>query len=252
MPLLIIAGMPTALMSRNRNYIPYIDDWDIYMIPSRDKKKPDLRSCWKKVLKEASKVTEGSHVFAYHHREDEYPKFNHMMKDRHRLLWMTRKSLKFFGSTKYTEMIKQYLNFERQWRDMLRPRGFDAPGLLPECSFSPKRYDDMWSRIRSIHLNKDDMERVFALIRRFRQTHYNNGYWVDSRGLQFTVASEFHGSNPPYGSFKFTFKLPEGFHYDVRGTSPNRDFTIRDVQGQYHRFHKYTNVDCHGSIRGGR
>ena len=124
-------------------------------------------------------------------------------------------------------------------------------GLLPESSFSPKRYNDMWSRMRSVHLNKDNLERVFMIMRGFRETHYGSGRWKDSRGLQFKVAPERHGSNPQYGDFKFSYRLPEGFHYDVSGATANRGFTIEDAAGQSHQFHSYTNIDVHGSIRGG-
>ena len=252
MPLLIIAGIPTSVTKRNRSYRPQVDDWNIQLIPSRDNKRPDLQSCWPEVLAKASGDVQGAHVFAYHYREDEYPEFNSRMHDRHRLVWMARDTLGYYGSDMYTEMIEQYLDFECRWRDMLRPRGVDAAGLLPESSFSPKKYKDMWSRMRSVHLDKDNLERVFMIIRGFRDTHYGSGRWEDNRGLQFKAAPARHGSNPRYGNFKFTFRLPEGFHYDVSGNTADRSFTIEDAEGRSHQFHSYTNIDFHGSIRGGR
>ena len=251
MPLLIIAGMPTSVTNRNGDYMPRMDDWNIQLIPSRDRRRPDLQSCWTKVLTKASGDIQGAHVFAYHYREDEYPKFNNGMHDRHRLVWMAPDTLGYYGSELYTEVIKKHVEFECRWRDMLRPRGVDAPGLLPESSFSPKRCEDMWSRIRSVHLNKDDLERVFKIMRHFRETHYGSGRWEDNRGLQFKAAPERHGSNPRYGNFKFTYRLPEGFHYNVSGNTANRGFTIEDAEGQSHQFDSYTNIDFHGSIRGG-
>ena len=251
MPLLIIAGMHSSVTNRNRGYVPQVGDWTVSLVPSRDNRKPDLQSCWTEVLQEASKAAEGAHIFAYHHREDEYPEFNSRMHDSHRLVWMERDTLGYYGSDKYTQMIKNHLNFERTWRDKLRPRGVDAPGILPERSFSPKRCKDMWSRMRSVTLNKDCLERILTLVQQFRETHYGKGLWEDDKGLQFKVTSDRHGSNPPYGRFKFTYKLPEGFHYDVRGKVGNRGFTIVDAEGQSHRFGNYTNIDPHGSIRGG-
>ena len=251
MPLLIIAGVPASLMRRNRSYAPEVDDWDVLLVPSRSSRKADLKSCWHDVLETASGYSQGSHVFAYHNREDEYPSFNKVMHDRHRLIWMERNTLNVFGSCLYTEMIEEHLAIERLWRDKLRPRGVDAPGLLPESSFSPKSCEDMWARIRSVHLNKDDIDRVYLLTRHFRKSHYGKGAWEDSRGLRFRAAAARHGSRPPYGMYKFTYQLPEGFHYDVRSNAANRDFTINDVEGKLHRFQAYTNIDCHGSVRGG-
>ena len=231
--------------------MPVVEDWQVHLVISRDKRKPDLRSCWTEVLEKASGEHQGTHIFAYHHREDEYPTFNSEMRDRHRLVWMTRDTLNDYGSDAYTQMIENHLDFERKWRNELRPQGVDAAGILPEKSFSPKKYKDMWSRMRSVRLNKDDVERVSTLVRGFRETHYFKGRWEDSRGLRFKVATDRHGLNPPCGSFKFTFQLPDGFHYDVSGESARRGFTIEDSEGQLRQFRHYTNIDPHGSIRGG-
>lgn len=252
MPLLIVAGMHASVTNRNRGYVPQVADWKVRLVPSRDKKKPDLRSCWTEVLAEASEYAGGSHVFAYHHREDEYPEFNSRMHDRHRLVWMERDTLWYYGSDQYTQMIKDHLAFECTWRDKLRPGGVDAPGLLPEKSFSPKKCKDMWSRMRSVQLNKDNLERILTLVKHFREIHYNKGRWEDNKGLQFKVASDRHGLHPPCGRFKFTYQLPEGFHYDVRGKDGNRGFSITNSKGQLLRFASYTNIDSHGSVRSGR
>ena len=252
MPLLIIAGMPTSVTNRNKNYTLHVDNWNIQLIPSRDSKKPDLKSCWSEVLAKASEDTQGTHVFAYHSREYEYPRFNSEMRNRHRLVWMAPDTLKHFGSDMYTEWIERLLDFECEWRDMLRPRGVDAPGLLPESSFSPKRHGDMWTRMRSVCLNKDDLCRVSMLSRGFREAHYSKGRWEDKRGLHFRVASDRHGADPPYGHIKFTYRLPEGFHFDVRGNTTKRGFTVKNAKGHSCQFRKYTNIDVHGSIRGGQ
>ena len=251
MPLVIIAGVHASVTNRNRGYVPRVGDWNIQMVPSRDRKKPNLHSCWTEVLAEASKDTDGAHVFAYHHREDEYPDFNSGMHDRHRLVWMARDTLEYYGSEKYTKMIENHLDFERRWRDKLRPQGVDAAGILPESSFSPRKCADMWSRMRSVCLNNDNLERVFDLVRHFRKIHYGSGQWEDDRGLRFKTDSARHGSNPPYGRFKFTYLLPEGFHYDVKKEMGNRSFRVDDAEGQSSQFRSYTNIDPHGSIRGG-
>ncbi len=251
MPTLIIAGVPRSVIQRNKGYTPQVDEWSVELIGSRDKRNPDLRSCWKDVMSIAAKSENGAHIFAYHHREDEYPIFNRKMHDRHRLVWMERNTLKCFGADIYSAMIRKHITFESAWRERLRPQSIDAPSLLPEMSFSPKKYKDMWIRIRSVHLGKDDIERIYKIIRDFRATHYNKGRWEDATGLQFKVAPERHGSFPSYGNFKFTYRLPDGFHYNVQNSRPNRRFDIKSAEGNSCKFRKYTNVDCHGSIRGG-
>ena len=210
-----------------------------------------MHSCWTEVLSAAAAEASGAHIFAYHYRERDYPQFNADMHDRFRLVWMERETLNHFGSVQYSAILQDFVDFEHQWREKLRPQSVSAPSLLPETSFSPISSPDMWERIRSIHLKKDDIDRVVKLTAHFRETHYQKGYWRDDKGLQFERAPESHGSFPPYGRIKFSFHVPEGFHYNVQNSRRNRGFTIRDAEGQVKRFNSYTNIDCHGSIRGG-
>ena len=200
----------------------------------------------------ANDYEHGTHIFAYHFHEKKYRDFNRAMRDRHRLIWMKKYTLNEFGSDKYSAMIQEQVDFESQWCEKLRPRSVSDSSLLPETSFSPKTCKDMWSRIRSIHLDKkDDLNVVYKLILHFRETHYNKGCWEDANGIQFRAAPERHGLFPKYGNIKFTYRLPDGFHYNVQSARTNRKFYINDSQGKSHGFHKNTNIDCFGSIRGG-
>lgn len=251
MPLLVIAGIPGAVIKRNRGYVPQLDNWDVTIIASRDNRNADLMSCWRSVLSRADQSQHGAHIFAYHKREDEYPGFRRNMHDRHRLVWMERRTIGDFGTVKFSDMLRQHIQFESEWRYKLRPQGVDDASLLPEVSFIAKSCENMWTRIRSVRLNRDSLDRIGVLVREFRKTHYRRGYWEDSRGIQFRAASERHGSYGPHGRFKFTYGLPEGFHYNVRNSRAKEGFIVTDFRGRRHKFGKYTNIDCHGSIRGG-
>ena len=222
------------------------------MIASKSRKMPDLHSCWNDVLSMADDDESGAHIFAYHLRENEHRYFNQEMRNRHRLVWMDRATLRNFGSERYTETLEKHVEFESQWRNKIRPRNTSAAPLLPETSFVPKSRRDMWRRIRAVCLNNDDLGRVKGLIDDFRQIHYKRGgYWEDDRGIQFKVDPGRHGSFPPYGRFKFTFCVPEGFHYDVGNSRQNRGFSVNNAEGVICQFDRYTNIDCHGSVRGG-
>ena len=251
MPLLIIAGVPSSYLKRNKGYAPQFDRWSVKLIGSRSPSSPDLHSCWKNVLSLAAGEASGAHIFAYHNRESDYPRFNAEMRDRYRMVWMERETLNHFGSDRYSAILQCLIDFEFQWRKKLKPQGADAPSLLPETSFSPKRCPDMWKRIRLVNLKRDNLDRVAKLVSHFRDIHYRRGCWEDENGIQFRVAPERHGSFPSYGRIKFSFQVPEGFHYDVRNSRRNRGFTITDAEGQIKLFSRYTNIDCHGSIRGG-
>ena len=251
MPLLIIAGITRSIVQRNPGYTPKVDGWNVELIGSLDKRRPDLHTCWRDALSAAEKDEQGAHIFAYHYREDEYRFFNRQMRDSHRLVWMDKDTLNSFGSDLYLSKIQGHIDFEVQWREKLRPQSTSAPSLLPESSFSPKRYEDLWERIRTARFGRDDLQRIHMRVRAFRRTHYHRGHWEDDRGLHFKAAPERHGSCPIHGSTKFTYRLPEGFHYNVQNSRHNRRFSVRNSEGIWRSFTRYTNIDCHGHIRGG-
>jgi len=249
-PIFVIAGIPSPVFNRNKGYKIEIEDWVIESIPSRAPKQGNLGTCWDEVMEFARRnMADGVHIVAFHPKQSDHSIFARRLKDQYRMVWVDEETIRMYGTKAFTTVIERLIHFEEKWRAELKPQGLSDPHLLPEPSFKPLNCETLWGRIRNIHVESGDLEKVVTLKAEFRKNHYHRGYWRDARDLCFQVAPERHGGF--FETSKFTFVVPVGFHYnvnDVRG----RRFTVNDWTGTPHKFRDYTNVDCHGGIRGGR
>ena len=250
MPLLIIAGIPQGVVRRNKGFRLSFPGWTIRFEHARSHG-PDLRTCWDQVLATADASSEdGTHILAYHQPESERPGFARDVNSRHRLVWHSKEEVGLYGSDTYADLVSRIIGFELDWRERVRPQNTASPLILPEPTFTPKRgLEQLWERARALTMNHDRLDHVQTLAREFRNKHYRNGVWRDRRELIFSVGTG-HGRAERRNRWKFTMLVPESFHYDVKH-SRGTGVVIRDANLQTHRFHRYTNVDCHGYCRGG-
>ena len=72
------------------------------------------------------------------------------------------------------------------------------------------------------------------------------------RRLQFDRGPQ-HGEHdlPSWRRQKLGFLLSNGFHFDVKHDA-GASFQLPDQDGEQHKYSRYTNVDPHGFLRGGR
>lgn len=253
MPLLVLAGVPLPVYRRTKSFKLIIGGWDTIVVRSEDKR-ADLKTCWNKVINAADNADEeGVHIFAYHFRESEHNEFNETIYNRHRLVWLERSTLQIYGTQEFTAMIAAMIQFEIKWRSQLRPKDVRSVLVLPETSFLPhSEYEEAWKRSQHVYAGKDDISTITRLLERFLGAHYRNGVWVDRNDLIFAPGGARHGNANRAMRWKFTFLTPEAFHYDVRHNRKTPGFKIKNHEHYTHDFHEYTNVSCHGYIRGGR
>ena len=254
MPLLIVAGVSQPLVIRNKAFRVQVPGWDVHLIHSRSNKS-DLWTCWEDVLHDADTAHEtGVHIFAFHYVEDERRDFDQIIYARHRLTWLDRETLQLYGQPAFTNTLKDLVCFEEDWRGKVRPQDYNSPLILPEHTFTPAvEYQDIWSRTQRVRVGRDDLDGLAGLIKRFKNHHYSSGVWHDTRGLLFDSGGARHGLHiDPGKRWKFTYMVPSAFHYDVKHSRAEQSFRILDYVGVEYRFDVYTNVDCHGYIRGGQ
>ena len=251
-PLALVAGIPLGLYRRARGK-PSHPAWSIEVIPGQDEKRADLGRIWKRVMNLADDSSaDGIHFFLSHHRESEYPRFEREISRTYRVLWIPREVTNCFGTSGFVDWMKSALEFEEKWRMSIRPT-VDSPLLLPETGFSAQgSVTDMWRRVHSVCQDRDTLDAVQKVIARFRNRHREGSGWLDVRSLKFSRGAAHGGYHlPKRRRRKFTFDLPEGFHFDVRH-SDGFPFRIEDAVGTSMEFKEYTNVDPHGHVRGGR
>lgn len=250
-PAAIIAGI-SAERYRRAGRPPAYEGWVIKVLPGGNSKHDDLARIWKQTLSEADRTNEaGVHLFLAHHRGSDYPRFNKYLRDRcYRAVWLSPEISRQYGTETFWKEISNLLKFEDAWREEIRPN-VDSPLNLPEISFSAHpSVKDLWRRVSSIGRSRDSLEAVRHVIGRFRQQHRGTDGWRDVEQLIFDRGAA-HGDHnlEPWRRNKFTARLPDGFHFDVRHIR-NRSFTVPSRDG-IRSFRTYTNIDPHGFVRGG-
>ncbi len=250
---LIVAGVPQGVYRRNKGYSPTIAGWELQFCPSKDHSRANLQGSLARLQQMADEADEpGAHILAFHWIEDERGELTRQFHARHRICWLETQLLRVYGQDAFTEHIARLAAFEDEWRSEIRPMDVKAPLMLPErCFVASGPVSDLWHRAQVVSISRDKIPAVRKLAERFTNTHSRSSHWIDERGIRFSFDGPRHGDHVPLArTWKYTFKVPQGFHYDVqhdRGGS----FTILDHQHRRWNFKAYTNVDCHGVVRPG-
>ena len=250
MPHSIIAGIPLPLIRQSKKFLPTVPGWSIQVVPAA--KRADLSTCWNQVLAHANGSSDdGTHILAYHKPEKERPYYESTVYSRHRLIWLDHATLGLYGTSYFTTAINKILQFEAEWRETLRPRGVSSPLMLPESSFDPMRHvRDLWQRSHQVRIGRDKLESVHRLTDSFRAAHRRPMCWVDVKERIFDYTGERHALHVDSARlWKFTFRVPDGFHFDVTCTGSARSLLLRDYNGATRSFRTHANIDCHGYFR---
>lgn len=154
----------------------------------------------------------------------------------------------------FLERLKVEMDEELQWSELVRPRDTGSPLLLPECSFSASDgINDLWRHARS-YGDLNNIVGAEKTIKNFRQIYLRKEdyhRWIDGRGLIFDRNGPRHAAAQFPRGWKFSYRLPHGFHYDVTHCK-NRKFSICDAEGVNHvkPANTHINIDPHGYVRG--
>ena len=141
---------------------------------------------------------------------------------------------------------------EEIWSSRVKPTDIGSPLLLPESSFGVGgNHRDMWHHARS-YGDTLNIEGAAKAVRNFERVylrkveHYQ---WIDDRDLVFGREGPRHAAAPFPRGWKFAYRLPDGFHYDVKHREQHR-FFITDAVGKRHPSGTkgYINVDPHGYV----
>jgi hypothetical protein len=153
----------------------------------------------------------------------------------------------------FLEGLATDLAEEEQWAFRIKPTDMGSPLLLPECSFSVGGgHRNLWRHARS-YGDQANIEGAAKAVREFgraylrKQEHYQ---WIDDRDLIFGRNGPRHAHAPFPRGWKFSYHLPDGFHYDIKHLEA-RKFSITDVAGTLHLSvpKGYINIDPHGYVR---
>ena len=142
---------------------------------------------------------------------------------------------------------------EEDWSSRVKPADMGSPLLLPEGSFTVAiGHRDLWRHARSYGdpaniVGAQKAIRAFSRDYLKKDGHYK---WIDDRDLVFGRDGPRHADAPFPRAWKFSYRLPDGFHYDVKHRE-ERKFSITDARGKTHALpvKGYINMDPHGYVR---
>jgi hypothetical protein len=153
----------------------------------------------------------------------------------------------------FLRLLAADLSEEEQWSSRVKPTDMGSPLLLPECSFSVSgghRY--LWRHARS-YGDTENIDGAAKAVRDFGRVYLRKAghyQWIDDRDLIFGRNGPRHAAAPFPRWWKFSYRLPDGFHYDVEHLE-QRKFSLNDAAGtsQISGAKGYINIDPHGYVR---
>lgn len=146
------------------------------------------------------------------------------------------------------------LEEEDYWLANVKPNDPASPLALPEIFGCQKALADTW-RLAESYNNRGHLETAAKRIAKFTNAHrrrvdgFNNTPWESDDGWIWDDDGERHG-NPAFPmDWKYSLRLPDGFHFDVSPKGKGKAF-FTDRFGRRHTFKTHLNITSHGDVRG--
>jgi len=173
-----------------------------------------------------------------------------------RIRWVNGTLLKLIphAMDRFFEGINQVLSEELEWTETVKPQDESCCLLLPECAFSAAAdVRHVWSAAL-----ESGLERIRLAARASKQFEirhwlsHRNGprAWIDDDDKVFDHRGARHGLAPFPRSWKLSYQLPLGFHFDIT-SKVVRAFRVQSFDGGRHDAlgSGHVNIDPHGYVR---
>jgi hypothetical protein len=263
MPTAIIAGLPSDVERRvqaaqkNQPILPRA--WTILWFRSKGHVPGLAPSQVNDVQRLAASQPGGAHILIFRSeltRDQTFVKAE--IAPYFRVRWLDHKILKsiphrfedFFGA------IKAVLTEEQVWEETVKPQDESSCLLLPSCSFNAKKsVSHLWEAA-----SRAGIERIrlsAETCRKFKETHWlpdtrsrNSGRaWIDESNIIFEHRGQRHALAPFPRSWKFSYEVVAGFHYDAQSLN-DRPFNLVAGDGIRHTAPAlgHVNIDPHGVV----
>lgn len=258
----IIIGLSQALLKRIRPILkescPFKSGWNIEIVPPSTSKHsvafemniPGVQELLKNYLD-----SPGPHVFAF------------TSADKKQNAWVDTEIVPYFrfrwldnslvqGKQQVSDLIAaiEAINVilveEEQWHNVVKPHDLTSPLLLPEGQFKVEaQVKGIWDHARRTGYQRiEGFPKVLSSFKQFHEQKREDKkrIWQDKSGHSFDWHGPHHGKATPPRCWKYSYRIPDGFHYDVK--SRNAKCTIVGADG-HSRSGAYLNIDPHGIIR---
>lgn len=197
---------------------------------------------------------DGAHIFAVSGRGE--PNWETVIRPHFRLRQISASAIGRTGRGEFDplcEELKLATDEEDYWISSIKPQESGAPLVLPYIFSANREVREMW-RLAEGYNSRRNLEAAAVMIERFRRVHRQSigagkTPWIDGEDWIWNDSGARHGMAVFPEDWKYSYRLPDGFHFDVscqKGTKKR----FRDAHGAQHAVSTHVNVTAHGTIRG--
>ncbi len=260
----ILLGIPARYVKTAKALIEkrpgVFGQWRIAFVESPKQDPQILPREVKRALTVASEHSD-AHILGFSIQQNRQDVAN-QLRSYFRFRWFDHRLLRFVGNpdpSPFVNKMADVLAEESAWSDRVKPCALNSPLLLPECSFDViGRHRDLWRHAVS-YGDPGNIEGAEKAIHAFwnfyrRRIEFEGANkqskWIDRGDRVFSEDGERHGISPFPRGWKYSYRIEDGFHFDVT-CSKLRSFFVCDVRGGHTRADSgvHINLDPHGYVR---
>lgn len=263
MPTAIILGLPRAQADRVKGELKksqrvWREGWSVHFVPPTGAhsllREADVRTA----LLNARGTKDSAHVFAISNQGgDRKQSVASQFTPQFRFRWLPGQwlALPFPTPAEFIDNVDSTLAEEDDWRQAVQPNDVQSPLLLPEPSFDTK-LRDLWElalkygdgSVQGSLRRQQEFERIHYASHT-AENHQKDFFWTDDARRIFDHTGPQHGEAPDERKWKFSYRIPNGFHYDL-SHADGRKFTANGaVKQESVKAGKYINIDAYGYFR---
>jgi hypothetical protein len=259
-PTAIISGLPLDIDRRVQKVVsdvsPFPPNWTATWLRSNGRT-PGLAPSQVDEVLEVASQSESSHILIFQGRSkaEERSVFDGLIPF-FRVRWLEQTLLKLIphNTGRFFEEVNSVLAEELQWNETVKPSELSCCLLLPQCAFAAdKAVRHVWTA--ATERGAERIKLAARVSAEFRARHWlpskaGARVWIDAEGRIFDHRGVRHGLAPFPRGWKFSYKIANGFHFDVT----SMDARAFGLLGSNLKTHTalagaHVNIDPHGYVR---
>jgi len=254
-PRLVLAGLPfRTLYQRDKSFEHYFNTsypgWTATVQWSE--RQASLAESWEELKPLIASLggagerdgEDGLHILAFHSDIGSRQKYRAELMPYHRLRFLDTALMREWGRPPFRHSIDVAVAFEALWREHIRPTTNSHPLLLPAEHFRMTQTSRLlWQRSAEPQSEADIADIAASLMSFCNECLFEQEY-CDLDGNRFQYKGPFHAQPQGRDDWRFTYRMPNGFHYDVQPPVGKQKVSVSGRS-----FNDYVNAYPNGLLR---
>ena len=237
--------------------------WETRLVHSRLQNQSILEASQVEAVLQQAQDLDGAHVFGVS-VDRERGNVERQIKPYFRFRWINPNAVAVTGQRDFEPLIAELeraILEDEVWIASVKPKSTSSPLALPGGLFKAKGdLASLWMRceaygdVGAIRATGALVDKFTVAYRRAIDTKKNEKTpWLDHDDWVWKDDGEEHGAAPFPKNWKYSWAVPEKFHFDVMPKNARAKTHFVDIHGTSHKLpkdSKYMNVTVHGEVRG--